>query len=184
MTQSPPPFHDDWPALAEQAEALLEGRLRGDPAHVAAGKLDAAGAEARARRMRALAGIWRAVVRREPLPDPEIGAADWAAASEIRDDLAETARIARERAAETGSEPARLTALRIAALAFHHQPNPCFPFDVPNIVLIHGINQAARARQGEALANAAGDHVDRSAARAAMPGAGNVPPAPGMGALL
>lgn len=63
------PYLRDKPALAATAIKLLANREQGDPRAVEAGDMPEAVAADRARRGRALADQWKAIIRREPIPD-------------------------------------------------------------------------------------------------------------------
>lgn len=145
---SPPPFYNDWPGLATLAGQLLAARLAGDPEQVAGGRITQAAADDRARIMHAVVAIWRAVVRREPLP--ELAAFH----AEIRQDLANVRSGA---AARLAAAPSNTTFERqlagIEALVWNHRP--CMPgADLPWILHVHEINVELRRRRDSAGATA------------------------------
>lgn len=133
-----PPFYSDWLGLAELAEQLLSQRLAGDPEAVKASKLTQAQADDRARVMGAVVMIWRAIVRREPVPPLA------ATHAEIRLDLdrARAALSARAAAAPTNTAFAQQLE-RAVALEWNHRP--CMPgSDLPWIMQVHAANQTIR----------------------------------------
>lgn len=161
-----PPYADDWEGLAAVAERLRDDRARDDPKYVQAGKLTGQQLDDRARLSRALALQWRAIARREPMPQldahPQEILLDLKAAS------AATARIAAAKpdlAVQLGGYQIRYTefAKAVAALLWHQQLDGC---DTARIVFIHEFNQRSRQRQAE------------RAQQPAAPVAPALPPAP------
>jgi hypothetical protein len=144
-----PPYADDWEGLAAVAERLRDDRARDDPKYVQAGKLTGQQLDDRARLSRALAQQWRAIARREPMPQLD------AHPQEILLDLeaatAATARIAAAKpdlAVQLGSFQVRYTefARAVAALLWHQQLDGCA---TARIVFIHEFNQRTRALRAE-----------------------------------
>lgn len=135
-----PPLYGDWPALAAAAEQLLAGRVANDPAAIEAGKLTPDQAEERARIMAAVVAIWRAVVRREPVPELQ------APHAEIRHDLARAREALSVRVAAAPGNTTLAQQLHLAvALEWNHRP--CMPgHDLPWILHVHLANQLARER--------------------------------------
>jgi hypothetical protein len=138
---NPPPFYSDWPSLAAFAEQLLAQRLTADPEAVKANRLSQALADDRARVMGAVVAVWRAIVRREPVPELQ------AFHAEIRLDLASAraAFSARSAAAPGNTSLAQQLALAVA-LEWNHRG--CMPgADCPWILHVHEANLIARRRR-------------------------------------
>ncbi|NYT43139.1 hypothetical protein HZY97_20355 [Sphingomonas sp. R-74633] len=133
-----PAMRHDWHGLAAAAERLLADRFKSDPASVEAGRMTMLEAQNRQLTMRDLASIWRAVVRREPMP--ELAVSHAATRADLEAAAAAWAKIAKGRPDDQGC--ADLAAL-VAALAWHHQPMT--PAGTPAIVLLHISNQHTRA---------------------------------------
>jgi len=141
---NPPPFYDDWRGLAQLAEQLLAARLAGDPEQVQGGRFTQAEADDRARIMGATAAIWRAVVRREAVP--ELAASH----AEIRLDLAGVRNGAAARLkASAGNTSFERQLAGIEALVWNHRP--CMPgHDLPWILHVHEANQMTLRRRSAA----------------------------------
>jgi hypothetical protein len=135
---NPPPFYNDWPGLAQLAERLLAARVAGDPEQVQGGRFTQAEADDRARIMGATIAIWRAVVRREPVP--ELAAFH----AEIRLDLDAVRKSAAARlTAASGNTSFARQLTGIEALVWNHRP--CMPgHDLPWILHVHAANQLGR----------------------------------------
>ncbi|WP_052507870.1 hypothetical protein [Sphingomonas hengshuiensis] len=139
MIPARPTYATDWPGIAATAEQLLADRLARDPDLVAAGKLPPAAADDRARIMAAIVALWRAVVRREPVP------ALSATHAEMRADLAKAREVLSTLAASRPDNTA--LAIRLAAVvALEWNHRPCMPgHDLPWILHVHAANLQARA---------------------------------------
>ncbi len=140
MIPDRPTYATDWTGIAATAEQLLADRLARDPDLVAAGKLPQADADDRARIMAAIVALWRAVVRREPVP------ALSATHTEMRGDLAKAREVLSTWAASRPDSTALATRLAaIVALEWNHRP--CMTgHDTPWILHVHTANQQARAQ--------------------------------------
>jgi hypothetical protein len=135
-----PPLYGDWRSIAAFAEQLLAQRLAADPEAVKAGKLTQAQADDRARVMGAAVAIWRAVVRREPMPELQ------AYHAEIRLDLA-SARAAISTRAAAAPENTTLAQQLALAVALEWNHRGCMPgADLPWIMHVHEANLLARER--------------------------------------
>ncbi len=90
------------------------------------------------------------MIAREPIPDLP------ATHAEIRADLAEASRLARQRAGRRPDPAVAELAAKVEALAWHHRP-AWDGADLPVIAFLHGCNQAARqiARANAAVREAA-----------------------------
>ncbi|GEM_PF-6451231 len=128
----------DWRMLAAAAERLLADRLEKDPASVAANRMTALDATNRELTMRDLVAIWRAVVRKEPIPELQVSHA--ATRADLEAAATAWARIAKSRPGDQGCSN---HAARVAALARYHQ-SPA-PSGTPEIVHLHEMNQHNRA---------------------------------------
>ena len=131
----------DWAGLAAAAERLLADRLERDPAAVEAERLTTAEAQSRERIMRDVVTIWRAVVRKQDLP--ELAVSHAAARADLEGAAAAWARISKSRPGDQGCAD---LAIRVAALAWYHQA--VTPAGTPQIVFIHNFNQYSRSIAG------------------------------------
>lgn len=135
-----PAFYGDWRAIAAFAEQLLAQRVAADPEAVKANKISQAQADDRARVMGAAVAIWRAVVRREPVPALE------ATHAEIRLDLA-TARAALSGRAAAAPGNTTLAQQLAFAVALEWNHRGCMPgADLPWILHVHEANLLVRER--------------------------------------
>lgn len=128
----------DWPGLAAAAERLLAERLQRDPASVEAQRLTPLEAQNRERIMRDVVAIWRAVVRKEDIPELVISHA--ATRADLDGAAAAWARISKSKPGDQGCAD---LADRVAALAWYHQP--ASDAGTPMIIFCHRFNQSQRA---------------------------------------
>lgn len=129
----------DWPGLAAAAERLLAERRQRDPASVEGGRLTVAEARTREQTMVDVVAIWRAVVRKEDLPDLAVSHA--VTRADLEGAAAAWERISKSRPGDQGCAD---LAARVAALARYHQP--ATDAGTPEIIFCHRFNQHMRAQ--------------------------------------
>lgn len=124
----------DYPALAEEAARIYAVRAQHAQDLAKVGDPEAEAAADKARIMRALAAIWRAVELRRDAPELRTSH------DEIRAELAD---ILAKLAADPGPDAERLE--RVKALAWHHRPWSA-AIGTPHILFLHETNQELRRR--------------------------------------